>query len=367
MDIHNYEYKSKYHKYKSKYESLIHISRANLNKYSDVKNCKINKKYNKCLGPIYLGGALPKRMKKLQKLKKITICTYNIWSGQKFSSFSKLEKRLPYIVDEIVKDNPDIICLQEMSQQAIDYFKSRKEIFSEYFFFELEPDLREKGENKSLDIPFVLSKYKPRSVYKYMLETNHVNWPFLVLEFPNLIVVNVQLQGGNKDSQGITEKTDISSFSKCRIQQLKDIKNVLDSYKYDTNNVVFVGDLNFDPDTDPEKEELSKLGLKDAWRVSKFDEKGFTEDTTTNKMRWNIKHKRTRGRFDVILFRGNKIKPTKIKMIGTQPVFTIDRNDYEFNKHITDNNLDFRFVKLTGDRIQYWPSDRFGLIAEFTM
>lgn len=356
------KYKYKYDKYKLKFELL---SRATTNKYQNVKNCKINKKYKKSFNPIYLNNILPKKMKKLYKFKKITICTYNIWSGQKFAHFSKLEKRLPYIVDEIIKNNPDIICIQEMSQQAIDYFKSRREINLNYFFFELKPDLRSNGENKSLDIPFVLSKYKPRNVTKYMLNTDSINWPFFVMEFTNLLVVNVQLQGGNKDSKGITKNTDVDAFSKCRIQQIKDIRKVLENHKYNKNNIIFVGDLNFDPDKDIEKKELSAIGLKDAWRTINCDKDGFTEDTTINKMRWNIKHNRTKGRYDVILYGGNKIKPTKIKMMGTQPVFSIDKDDCDFNKHILDNKLDFRFVKLTNGQIQYWPSDRFGLVAEF--
>lgn len=345
--MNNLKYKYKVEKYKSKINSLLGGS-----KYSKIKNCKINKKYKKELNPIYLGGALPKKMKTIHKFKKITICTYNIWSNEKFAMFSKLEKRLPYIIDEIIKDDPDIICIQEMSQQAIDYFKSRKEIYTNYFFFEI--DL--KKNDKSSDIPFILSKYKPRNVTKYMLETESINWPFLIMEFTNLIVVNVQLQGGSENSN------EMNSFTKCRIQQLSDINEILKNY---TQNIIFVGDINFNPDTDIEKDQLNKLLLTDAWKKLKSNDDGFTEDTTLNKMRWNTKHVRNRGRYDVILYRGNRIKPIKIRMIGVQPIFTIDKNDVDFNKHIDKNKLDKRFIKLTDDRIQYWPSDRFGLIADF--
>ena len=194
MYIYNYKYK----KYKSKYKSLLFKYTENKLQLKKTKlkkdiECNINKKYKKLLDPIYFGGPIPKKMKLLQKFKKIVICTYNIWSNEKLP-FSKLSKRLPYIVDEIIRVTPDIICLQEMSQQAIDYFKSRKEIISEYYFFEQKSDLKQNG------IPFILSKHKPRSVYKYMLETDYDKFPFVILEFPNLLIINVQLYRNDKPS-----------------------------------------------------------------------------------------------------------------------------------------------------------------------
>jgi hypothetical protein len=294
----------------------------------DITNYN-NTNNNKQLIHMYLCGLVPKKMKKVQKIKSFSICTYNIYSDEKIAGCSKLSKRLPYIVDEIIKNNPDIICLQQVSQIAIEYFKTRKELTCNYLFFEVNTDI---------ETSFVLSKYKPKTVLK-----RDINMSMIVIEFVNILIINIKLNENNK------------------MEQIKYIKKMLD--KYNKKNVILVGDLNFDYNIEDDliKKELVQIGFVDTCYIDKY-----TYDTTVNKMCWNLTYTRNRIRNNVILYKTSKFKPDKIHLFGTQHVFSIDKNDAEVNKFITENNFDPRFIKLTNDKIPFWPSYSFGLAAQFT-
>jgi hypothetical protein len=207
-------------------------------------------------------------------------------------------------------------------------FKTRKELTCNYLFFEVNIDL---------ETSFVLSKYKPKTVLK-----RDINMSMIVIEFVNILIINIKLNENNK------------------MEQIKYIKKMLD--KYDKKNVILVGDLNFDYNMEDDliKKELVQIGFVDTCYIDKY-----TYDTTVNKMCWNLTYTRNRIRNNVILYKTSKFKPDKIHLFGTQHVFSIDKNDAEVNKFITENNFDPRFIKLTNDKIPFWPSYSFGLAAQF--
>jgi hypothetical protein len=279
-------YQYKYEKYKAKVSSII-----------KNKNKSIDLNYN------FYGKNIPKKMKVLQKIKKLIICTYNVWAN---SDISKINKRVPYISDEILKYNPDIICLQNISDKLIDNLKKINILISNYYFIE--------HQNMC-----ILSKYKPRNI-------NGLH-DIIVLEFNNLTILNV--------------------FSK----KINNINNLIEKY----NNVVLTGTLYFD---------TKQINLNDMWLTLRKNNNGFTIDTTYNKLRWNIYQIREQIRADFILYKG-KLEPQTIKLIGTKPVMIINKNDKEFNEYISKKKLDPRFIKYTNDTIQYWPSDHFGLVGTF--
>lgn len=314
MDINNKTFEYKFRKYKHKYNKIFN----KLKKYNTG---------NKILEPVYLLGLLPKKMKNIHTIKYLKLCSYNIWSELNNAVYTKLEKRLPYIIDEVIKDDPDIICLQDVSNIALEYMKTRPKLSKEYFFF-FHKDI-----NKNNTI-MMLSKFKPRKVHYYDY--------YMIMEFPNYIIINTKIDRKIKNKNNEIDKI---------IKTIKKFKDV---------NIIFTGDVNFD--VDKVKSSLNKLNLNDAWLKIKNNPVN-TEDTTINKMNWNFSYVRTQERNNIILT-SNKINPNKIRLIGEQPVFTIDKDDKDYLEYLKKNKLDVRFVKYTNDKIQFWPSNKFGLMME---
>ena len=260
-------------------------------------------------------------MKTLDTIKNFKICTYNIWANNKYNLFSKLNCRLPYIVDEILRYDPDIICFQNINDESIEFLKKKEILKLKYYF------LKETFNNT-----YILSKYKCRSIEQYIFNKSS----FIISKFKNIDVINININNNN---------------------ELLYIKKLLDKL----NNVIVCGSIYFDPDMQPT--EIEPLNLNDLWKTIHNDKKGYTYDTSNNKMAWNMKQKRTQQRRDIILY--SKFKPLDIKLIGTEPIFSIPKDDNNFLKHIKVNNLDNRFIKYINNMIFYWNSIRFGLIGYF--
>lgn len=327
-----------------RYKKSIQTSHRNAN----IKNCIFNNIEDK-LEPKFVGT------------RTVKICTYNIWGVEKFSKYSKLDKRLPHITDIIIKNEPDIVCLQEMSHITLKYFMSKPYIANNYYFSEIKPDLRIDGKIKSTITPIILTKIKPLSITRYLLETTEFGYPILVAEYPEFIVVNCHLQAGGKPYYKIDK--DIDSFTTCRIKQIKSIKDILDKHNYKNKKTILTGDLNFDVDVEIESNTLSQLNLQDAWITLHKNKKGYTEDTTINSMRWNVTHRKKTVRYDVVLYKD--VTPLQIKLIGDKPVFDIDIKDNDFREYAKNRNRDMNKMKTLNNKLQYWPSDHFGLICTF--
>lgn len=326
-------------------------------KYTTITDCFLNKNYKKKLKPIRFKNFDNKDVK-----KKIRVMTYNIW-GVENIKIIKLEKRLPYIVKEILHYKPDIVCIQEMSRTALEYFKSNNKLINHYYFSEENPDLRPNGEIRATITTFVLSRFKPK-ITKYLMETNMFGYPLIIVEYNNFLFANIHLQSGGESSFNLDDDVDVNSFMECRKKQLLYIKYILKKHNYQNKNTFVMGDFNFDLDREPEKYTLKKLHLQDTWKILMGNKNGFTENTDINKLRWNIKQKTKLVRYDAILYRGN-ISPIKMKIIGNKPIFYIDKNDKDFNDYIIKKNLDKNKIKLENNKLPYFPSDHFGIITEF--
>jgi mRNA deadenylase 3'-5' endonuclease subunit Ccr4 len=264
----------------------------------------------------YIGGNVPTRMKKYpKKIHNLSMITFNIFGIDE--PYSKLDTRLPYIGDEIVKHNVDIICLQNISNRALEYFKKRKKLTDNYYFIQSKINM------------LILTKYKPQNIEQYIIDKQN---SFITIKYPSILIIN-------------TFFNDLSHFD-----QLKPF--------IENNNYIISGSFNDD---------LNNLNnsndMNDMWKILKPNDNGYTIDTTENKMRWNITQKRLQIRESGILY--NNLKPKNIELIGLQSIFTILEDDKDFNNYIKNNKLDERFIKTTNEKIHYWLSDRFGIIARF--
>jgi hypothetical protein len=129
--------------------------------------------------------------------------------------------------------------------------------------------------------------------------------------------------------------------------------------KYESDyKIIVVGNINYNYDN-----ELNQY--IDTWPTLNQNNAGNTADTTINKMRWNYSYVKEESRNDIILYKGSKINPLDIHLIGTDPIFVKNREDPVFNKYLEDNKRDKKFVKPTNNYIQYWPSINFGICASF--
>lgn len=265
-------YKYKYEKYKKKYMDLI------------------GGEY------IFFGKKIQQKMRTLKKVYNPVICTYNVWSNE--DPVTLFEKRLPHIVDIITKDDPDIICLQDVSKSCIEYFKTRDEIVEYYYFIK-------KGRL------LVLSKYKPQKI-KYAKTA-------IVVKYLNLVVVNF-------------------------------VKNIP---KVSYNNVIYAGDFI----------KNVKHNLVDTYDEKKNDWK-WTTDTIVNKMGWNMNYKRILKRSSVILYKG-KLLSNSVERIGEKMIFSINKTDGILLNYLKKNKMDKKYIKTTNEKVPYWGSIHFGLLARF--
>ena len=59
---------------------------------------------------------------------------------------------------------------------------------------------------------------------------------------------------------------------------------------------------------------------RDVWPALRPGEDGFTEDTSINHMRFDMKNKHRHVRFDRILVKGPAWTPASVDLLGTEPV-----------------------------------------------
>lgn len=304
--------------------------------------------------------------------EKFKILTYNIW-GLIRKSYNKdkaeflmkiLEIRMNAISEEIKKNNPDIICFQEMSNPA--YSLLNKNLGSIYKYqYELNFDHESVSEKRNRNVEvYMFSKFPVNKINIYGLEGNqHYNDSFLVAEFDNIVIFNCYLQSGSKYSPG--QENYWYHYTRCRIDQLIKIKELMKNYD---KTIILLGDFNFHLDGPFEEwAEIKEIKeFQDSWKILNPDKDGFTENTDINHMRWNLKFQEKKLRYDGILFKNNKtfLKPNFAQLIGIDPIILDQNMSQLFEKYFTPCNkekIKYYFDKL----IAIHPSDHFGLLVEF--
>ena len=302
-------YKYKIKKYKSRYKEL----KQKLNRLTNKRKLDI----------MYLGGVIPKKMKKIEKIKKYSLCTFNIWN----INYSKLEQRISYLVDEVLKLDVDIICLVGVNNIALQYMKSRFELKQKYYFIQTNEVLS----------TYVLTKYKPRNIVKYEEQDNEL----LVVEYNNLSVI-------------------ICDIPKKKDKYLMLLHKTFETLKKNNNkNIIITG--NFNQDLNKDTSILKKFNIKALW-TELNNTVEYTENTTVNKMLWNYTFKRIFTRnIGILSFSLSISKNSMIKIIGNESIFNINKDDNDYHLYKLKHKLDERFIKYTNNRLPYWISGNFGI------
>ncbi|AYV84082.1 MAG: hypothetical protein Hyperionvirus17_2 [Hyperionvirus sp.] len=312
--------------------------------------------------------------------ENFTIMTYNIFGLVKADQKNEdcdyfMAARMDAVVDVVRKNNPDIVCFQEMSTKSFIMLKDELTGMYPYYYerdFDIESVKVER--NRTVEV-CVFSRYKPKRVTLYSIGGNlGYNNSFMTMEFQDLIIFNCYLQVGSKFSPG--QESVWIHYARCRKQQLNSITALAEKYAANGKSCIILGDFNCDLSGNhqdwPELDALS--GLTDTWTFLRPNDPGLTEDTDLNLMRWNMKFLPKKVRFDGILYLNPSdneiILPTNIRLTGRKMrimnkelsnIFT----KYFIPKHTEDWEFNVKYYDSEKKLLGLWPSDHFALMATF--
>jgi len=278
------------------------------------------------------------------------------------------------IVKCIMKEDPDVIILQEMSHESIGILVGimrRYGIATKYkryghHFETFTPNDLENSIGRDLD-NYVLTKYIPKQITQFQLSGNlGYTSGITCVDFDDVCVVGCYLQAGSKHSVG--QESVSHHYSRCRLEQLEAIGKIIDQ-ECKNKSVILCGDFNMNLDGSidewPEVEGINKLNMQDTWKIVNPKDPGFTEDTFINHMRWNMKFMEKRYRYDGMFLKSDTIVllPVDAKMVGTESCAMDDDMFDDFmrllsNKSVIDN--------VQPRSKTYHPSDHFGVMTTFT-
>ena len=220
-----------------------------------------------------------------------TITTYNIWNDAKHA-----EERYRAIADLLSSRTPDVMVFQEVTPSALEVFRSREWIRDGYTCASVV------GGGAGAYGMLMLSRL-PLSRATYTRLPSRQSRGFLQAELTvngtHTVVCCVHFDSGK-------------SSTRLRGWQLRRTFSALRT----AEDAVVLGDFNM------RDEEDSRITppYRDVWPTVRPNEDGFTEDTSINLMRYDMKDKHRHVRFDRVLLKGDKWTATDIGLLGTVPI-----------------------------------------------
>lgn len=311
----------------------------------------------------------------LFNLSDFSIVTYNIWGLYRPNNTNSdiflretIKIRMEAISKEILQLKPDIICFQEMTNIALENLvENIGNIYPYRYENDLDTKSNRKIRNRDVEV-YIFSKYPINKIQVFGIKGNQAyNNSFLIAEFSNLVIFNCYLQSGSRNSPG--QEDYWYHYSRCRIDQIRQIKAIIQKYLDLNPNlaIVVTGDFNFHLDGSyqewPEAFEFKNF-LNDSYRILNPNLKGYTEDTLINKMRWNTKFHEKKYRYDGILYKN--LKPVYCKIIGTQPILLNQNFTNQMKKYWIPKDKEKYIRYEYNSLLSLYPSDHFGLITYFT-
>lgn len=221
----------------------------------------------------------------------LTVSTYNVWFNTHFA-----DERYRAIAEHLSRDMVDVMVFQEVTPASLAVFLEQAWIREHYFCASVVGgELGNYGMLMLSRLPVTRVTYTP-------LPTRLARG-FLVTQFTingsPLRVCAVHLESGKRNSW-------------LRARQLRRIFRAMRS----ADDVVVLGDFNM------RDAENARIGgpYCDVWPALRPDDDGFTEDTSINLMRYDMKDKHRHVRFDRVLLKGKAWSATGIELVGTEPV-----------------------------------------------
>jgi tyrosyl-DNA phosphodiesterase 2 len=222
---------------------------------------------------------------------ELALSTYNIWFDTKCADI-----RFRCIAELLSRTTPDIMVFQEVTPEALKVFLAQPWIRDGYLSASVVG--AEVGSYGML----LLSRLPVHRVTYTRLPTR-ADRGFLRAEFMindhKTAVCSVHLDSGKRSSW-------------LRGWQLRTMFRAL----RDVDDAVVLGDFNM---RDDENRRIV-APYRDVWPALRPDEPGYTEDTSINLMRFDMKNKPRHVRFDRVLLKGRRWIPEDIELLGTEPV-----------------------------------------------
>jgi tyrosyl-DNA phosphodiesterase 2 len=224
-------------------------------------------------------------------LDRLTVATYNIWFNEK-----QAEQRYRTIADLLSRESPDMVAFQEVNETALAVLLEQPWVRERYLSAAMAG--RQVG-----NYGMLLLARLPIDRITYTRLPTKLSRGYLTVELTvngnPLSVVSLHLESG-KASADLRERQ---------------LGRVFDSQR-SAADVIVMGDFNMrdsengiiDPD------------YRDVWPMLRPDEPGFTEDTSINLMRYDMKDKHRHVRFDRVLTKGDAWAPESIELLGREPI-----------------------------------------------
>ena len=221
----------------------------------------------------------------------MTVATYNVWFDDSFA-----ERRYCAIADLLSRDVPDVVVFQEVTPTALAVFLAQPWIRAGYRRAAVTgADVGNYGMLMLTRLPINRVTYTP-------LPTRLARG-FLQAEFTingrRQVVCSVHLESGKL-------------ATRVRARQLRHVFRALRG----AEDALVLGDFNM---RDSEND-LIDPAYCDLWRTLRPGEPGFTEDTSINLMRYDMKDKHRHVRFDRVLLKGSGWTGNRIELLGTEPI-----------------------------------------------
>jgi len=222
---------------------------------------------------------------------ELTLSTYNIWNDD-----SHAEQRYLAIAELLSRRAPDIMVFQEVTPTALDAFLKQAWIRETYLRAAVVG--ADAGDYGML----MLSRLPVSSVTYTRLPTRQSRGFLradLAINGARTVVCCLHLDSGK-------------SSRRLRRWQLRRIFRALESVE----DAVLLGDFNM---RECENGAIA-APYRDVWPVLRSGEDGFTENTSINLMRYDMKDKHRHVRFDRILLKGAHWAAIDIELLGQEPI-----------------------------------------------
>jgi len=301
------------------------------------------------------------------------IATYNLWGIDRNQSQKYLiKKRMPLVIKQIEANDIDIICFQEMSYTTFHTLNTK---LKNYKLYETRHKIENFKKDRYHDVECAIAIKKQYIPKKIIIEPIGGNLTYtnslMIIYFENLTIFNCYLQAGTKYSLG--QEHLYLHYSRCRLQLLEYIISKIDK----TTPSIILGDFNIDLNNTktnfPELRTINKLQkilhFIDNWTAINKKDKGYTENTDTNIMRWNDKFIEKKTRVDAIFSRGFDIKDCIIlgnKNTDYLPITKKEEDMYiaNFTPNKPEYSSKLKKVLLNNKLVlPIFASDHFGVLS----
>jgi endonuclease/exonuclease/phosphatase family metal-dependent hydrolase len=263
-----------------------------------------------------------------------TFVTYNIW----FDNYL-MRQRMKQIIQIFKNEQPDIICLQEVTPNSLQILMDSLFIVDNYYFSLTEM-------TQCYDTLILVNNTKFNVINTNIYDFGESGHSMMGRGYHHM---EIEFKFGDEHLNIVTSHLE-SEFKKDAKNKLYQYKYILDKFK-NTENVVFAGDLNIPNYQSGYYDKIAKnMKWFDSWiEMSKTIPKDYAED-----IRWTYdcnknshrggSRKNNHSRLDRVLYKNAKFTISAMQLIGTDKSV----HDYEQDKH-------------------HHPSDHFGLLCDFQM